>query len=100
MKSYNLEWNDWKGRLKEIVESYTEVRKVYLDYMDKINLILKEEHEELKLILETLGAKVSEDNNLLIKGIKGRFDNSSQLNDQTANELNITINHFIKTVEG
>lgn len=57
-------------------------------------------HEELKLILETLGAKVSEDNNLLIKGIKGRFDNSSQLNDQTANELNITINHFIKTVEG
>lgn len=57
-------------------------------------------HEELKLILETLGAKVSEDNNLLIKGIKGRFDNSGQLNDQTANELNITINHFIKTVEG
>ena len=43
MKSYNLEWNDWKGRLKEIVESYTEVRKVYLDDMDKINLILKED---------------------------------------------------------
>ncbi|WP_313376575.1 NADPH-dependent FMN reductase [Chishuiella sp.] len=57
-------------------------------------------HEELKLILETLGAKVLEDNNLLIKGIKGRFDNSGQLNDQTANELNIIINHFIKTVEG
>lgn len=57
-------------------------------------------HEELKLILETLGAKVSEDNNLLIKGIKGRFDNSGQLNDQTANELNIIINNFIKTVEG
>lgn len=57
-------------------------------------------HEELKLILETLGAKVSEDNNLLIKGIKGRFDNFGQLNEQTANELNITIKNFIKTVDG
>ena len=27
-------------RLKEIVESYTEVRKVYLDDMDKINQIV------------------------------------------------------------
>lgn len=38
MKSYNLKWDE---RLKKIILYYAEVRKVYIDDIDKINLIAK-----------------------------------------------------------
>jgi Predicted flavoprotein len=38
-------------------------------------------HEQLKLILNTLGAKMNEDAQLLINGIKSKFDNQGQLLD-------------------
>lgn len=40
MRSYNLGENE---RLKEILLSYTDVRKVYLEDIDKINLLFKED---------------------------------------------------------
>ncbi len=40
MEIRNLKWNE---RLKNLVLSYQEVRKVYLDDVDKIKLILKED---------------------------------------------------------
>ena len=45
-------------------------------------------HEELKLILETLGANVDEKNSILIKGIKGRFDEKGNLNPDLQAEIN------------
>ncbi|ATP55728.1 FMN reductase [Pedobacter ginsengisoli] len=38
-------------------------------------------HEQLKLILNTLGAKMNEDAQLLINGIKSKFDSQGQLLD-------------------
>jgi chromate reductase, NAD(P)H dehydrogenase (quinone) len=46
-------------------------------------------HEELKLIMNTVGARFNDDTTLLIKGIKGKFDDNGNLSDiETLNKLN------------
>jgi chromate reductase len=48
----------------------------------------KQGHAQLKLIMQTLGARLSENAELIIPGIKGKFDQSKQLTDpQVASEL-------------
>ena len=39
-------------------------------------------HEELKLIMRTIQANVTEQTSLLIRGIKGKFDSGGNLTDQ------------------
>jgi NAD(P)H-dependent FMN reductase len=39
-------------------------------------------HEELKLIMKTAMATVTDETTLLIQGIKGKFDSSNNLNDE------------------
>lgn len=55
----------------------------------------KKGHEQLKLIMKTIGAKFSEDTTLLIKGIKGKFNNHGHLIDTiTIDRLKYFINAF------
>lgn len=39
-------------------------------------------HEELKLIMKTLGAKFTEDTTLLVQGIKGKIDKTGNITNQ------------------
>lgn len=56
-------------------------------------------HEELQLIMKTIGTKFSVDTTLLIKGIKGKFDQQGNLTDQeTIEKLNTFINAFKKQI--
>lgn len=43
-------------------------------------------HEELQLIMKTLGAKFTEENTLLISGIKGKFDEKGNLTDKATTD--------------
>lgn len=52
-------------------------------------------HEELVLILKTLGATLEEKNQLLIKGIKGKFNNDGTIEGNTL----ATISKFIVNFE-
>lgn len=52
-------------------------------------------HEELVLILKTLGATLEEKNQLLIKGIKGKFNNDGTIESNTL----ATISKFIVNFE-
>lgn len=52
-------------------------------------------HEELQLIMKTLMAKFTKDTTLLIKGAKGKIDNSGKVSDaQTITELKGFLNAF------
>ncbi|PZP50235.1 MAG: FMN reductase [Pseudopedobacter saltans] len=55
-------------------------------------------HEELQLILKTLGANLEENTNLLIKGIKGKFDENGKLNSETIVLLENLMEGFVKRV--
>ena len=56
-------------------------------------------HEELQLIMKTIETKFSVDTTLLIKGIKGKFDQQGNLTDQeTIEKLNIFIKAFEKQI--
>lgn len=70
MRGYNLKWNE---RLKEIILSYAEARKVYIDDIDKINILLKEDisdddyhlytyNDEVKFIIKDI---LVEDNKII-----------------------------------
>lgn len=63
MRSYNLKWDE---RCKEIILSYSEVRKVYIDDIDKINILLKEDISNNDYHLYTYDDEVK----FLIKDIK------------------------------
>ncbi|WP_267401949.1 MULTISPECIES: NADPH-dependent FMN reductase [unclassified Chryseobacterium] len=54
-------------------------------------------HEELLLILKTLGAKV-DDHQLLIKGIKGRFERDGSLKNDTFAEISKLMKNFEKSI--
>lgn len=54
-------------------------------------------HEELLLILKTLGAKV-DDHQLLIKGIKGRFERNGSLKNDTFAEISKLMKNFEKSI--
>ena len=54
-------------------------------------------HEELQLIMKTIETKFSLDTTLLIKGIKGKFDQQGNLSDpETVEKLKIFIKAFEK----
>lgn len=53
-------------------------------------------HEELKLILQTVQAKLSEETNLLIRGAKGKFDKNGKLLDE---KLELKIRQIIKSFQ-
>jgi chromate reductase, NAD(P)H dehydrogenase (quinone) len=55
-------------------------------------------HEELQLILKTLGAKFDDKTSLLIKGIKGKFDSEGILNEETKLQLETLMKHFVKAI--
>ncbi|GAA5096439.1 hypothetical protein GCM10023210_30210 [Chryseobacterium ginsengisoli] len=55
-------------------------------------------HEELLLILKTLGAKV-DDHQLLIKGIKGKFDKNGSIENDTFTEISKFITNFEKSID-
>ncbi|WP_312388912.1 NAD(P)H-dependent oxidoreductase [Chryseobacterium sp.] len=54
-------------------------------------------HEELLLILKTLGAKI-DDHQLLIKGIKGRFEKDGSLKNDTFAEISKLMKNFEKSI--
>ncbi|WP_326984993.1 NAD(P)H-dependent oxidoreductase [Chryseobacterium sp. MYb264] len=54
-------------------------------------------HEELLLILQTLGAKI-DDHQLLIKGIKGRFREDGSLKNDTFTEISKLMMNFEKSI--
>jgi chromate reductase, NAD(P)H dehydrogenase (quinone) len=57
-------------------------------------------HEELQLVMKTIEAKFTVETTLLIKGIKGRFDQHGNLIDQeTIEKLNKFIKAFKKQIE-
>lgn len=56
-------------------------------------------HEELNMILKMLGAITADKNNLLLKGIKGRFDEKGHIDEQTLAQITNTIKNFEATVE-
>jgi len=56
-------------------------------------------HDELNLILKTLGANIDEKNSILIKGIKGRFDENGNLNESLLHEINEIVLSFELTIE-
>lgn len=55
-------------------------------------------HEELLLILKTLGAKV-DDHQLLIKGIKGRFDKNGSIENNTFTKISKFMTNFEKSID-
>lgn len=55
-------------------------------------------HEELLLILKTLGAKV-DDHQLLIKGIKGKFDKNGSIENNTFTEISKFMMNFEKSID-
>jgi chromate reductase, NAD(P)H dehydrogenase (quinone) len=56
-------------------------------------------HEELQLVMKTIETKFSGDTTLLIKGIKGKFDQEGNLIDrETIEKLNIFIKAFKKLI--
>lgn len=53
-------------------------------------------HEELQLILKTLGANFDDKTSILIKGIKGKFDSDGKLNEETKLQLETLMEHLKK----
>ncbi|QES87872.1 NADPH-dependent FMN reductase [Rhizosphaericola mali] len=51
-------------------------------------------HEELQLILKTLGAKFDDKTSLLIKGIKGKFEKNGLLDKETVGLLENLMQNF------
>ncbi len=57
-------------------------------------------HEDLQLIMRTLGAKFQEENTLLINAVKAKFDYAGKLVDtKTQQQLALFIQTFIKNLE-
>ncbi|WP_027421408.1 NADPH-dependent FMN reductase [Crocinitomix catalasitica] len=57
-------------------------------------------HEELKLIMETIQAKFSEETTLLIQGVKGKFEKNGKISDKnTEIELQKFVVSFDKWTE-
>ncbi|UIR57282.1 NAD(P)H-dependent oxidoreductase [Sphingobacterium sp. SRCM116780] len=56
-------------------------------------------HEELHLILETLGAIIRPENSILIKGIKGKFDQYGNIDKELLQHVLSIMNNFNKTIE-
>ncbi len=55
----------------------------------------KNGHEELQLIMKTILAKFTDETTLLIQGIRGKFDEQGELNDQeTLRQLKLFIHEF------
>lgn len=54
-------------------------------------------HEELLLILETLGARIDK-HQLLIKGIKGKFNQEGALDTDTLTDISKFMTNFEKTI--
>lgn len=55
--------------------------------------------EELQLILETLDADVRSSSNILIKGLKGKFDEKEELQKNVKEELENVISNFFQRFE-
>ncbi|MBV8327878.1 NAD(P)H-dependent oxidoreductase [Chryseobacterium sp.] len=55
-------------------------------------------HEELLLILKTLGAKTDVAHQLLIKGIKGKFDNHGSVENNTFVKVSKLVTDFNRSV--
>ena len=56
-------------------------------------------HEELQLIMKTIGAIFNQETTLLIQGIKGKFDEDGNLKDKSVIEnLNFFLFHFEKLI--
>jgi chromate reductase, NAD(P)H dehydrogenase (quinone) len=56
-------------------------------------------HEELQLVMRTIETRFSADTTLLIKGIKGKFDQQGNLTDkETIDRLNIFIGAFERQI--
>ena len=56
-------------------------------------------HEELQLVMKTIETKFSADTTLLIKGIKGKFDQQGNFTDQeTIEKLKLFKNAFVKLI--
>lgn len=56
-------------------------------------------HEELRMIMQMLGAFVIDENNVLIKGIKSKFDTTGNLEETTLHQVLNTIKNFDVTIE-
>lgn len=57
-------------------------------------------HEELQLIMKTIGAIFNNETTLLIQGIKGKFDEKGHLKDESVIEnLNFFLSHFEKLID-
>ena len=57
-------------------------------------------HEEIKLIMKTLGSKFNEDTTLLIQGIKGKLDANGQVIDQVAmREIKNFVLHYLELIK-
>ncbi|MGL1885027.1 MAG: NAD(P)H-dependent oxidoreductase [Reichenbachiella sp.] len=56
-------------------------------------------HEELKLIMETLQSKLSDQTTLLIPGVKGKVKEGQVTDDQTKNVLEVFTQSFIKMID-
>jgi NAD(P)H-dependent FMN reductase len=58
-------------------------------------------HEELKLIMETLQAKLTDETMLLIQGVKGKINKDGAISDEkTKGELKKFVQSFTRQVEG
>lgn len=56
-------------------------------------------HEELNLILKTLGANINDNDCLLIKGIKGRFDENGLMNADLEKQIKQIMFNFNNSLE-
>ena len=55
-------------------------------------------HEELQLIMKTLGAKFTPETTLLVGGIKGVIDEQGQINDEKTNESFLKFINAFKSI--
>jgi chromate reductase len=56
-------------------------------------------HQELQLIMRTLEAVFVEETTLLVKGVKGKFDSNTQLNDaKLIDAIHHFVDHFKKAI--
>ncbi len=55
-------------------------------------------HEELLLLLKTLGAKTNDKHQLLIKGIKGKFNNNGKVESNTFAKVSKLVTDFNDSV--
>ena len=56
-------------------------------------------HEELRLIMQTLGARLTNHTTLLLQGIKGKIDTTNQIESITQKSISTLMNALIELLE-